>query len=249
LKRFSFVLPLLLLGACSASDYSTKTLSTGAKGQIDWVRDAFGEPVARVPDQGDPGPFPGAPTDPRPEVRTQKQRSDMINDMQAERATAAKVEAAVDKSSDKSRYIAFNGKPPAAQPIALAEESVKMPDGVRDIGTVDPTRLGGWSNLGEIDFREGSAELPEEARKMLTQAAHLLSSNPEARVVGYSNSERVVLPGKGPHESNLYLADLRARKVAEALLALGVSPNKLIVGPAVEADRKSGDKVEIIIDY
>lgn len=249
LKRFSFVLPLLLLGACSASDYSTKTLSEGAKGKIDWVRDAFGAPVTRVPDQGDPGPFPGAPTDPRPEVRTQKQRSDMIAGLQAERATAAKVEAAVEKSDDKSRYIAFNGKPPAAQPIALTEETVKMPDGVRDMGTVDPTRLGSWSDLGGIEFKEGSAELPEDAGKILSQTAHLLASYPDARIVGYSNSERLTLPGKGPHEANLYLADLRAKKVAEALLKLGVPPNKLIVGPAVEAERKSADKVEIVIDY
>lgn len=249
MKRFSFVLPLLLLGACSATDYSTKTLSTGTKGQIDWVRDAFDQPITRVPDQGDPGPFPGAPTDPRPEVRTQKQRTDLITAMQAERATAAKVEDAVQTSKDNSRYIAFNGKPPAAQPIALTEETVSLPDGIRDMGTVDPTRLGGWSDLGQIDFKEGSAELPDEAAKMLSQVAHLLATNPDARVVGYSASDRLALPGKGPHEANLYLADLRARKVAENLIKLGVSPTKLIVGPAVEAERKSADKVEIIIDY
>lgn len=249
MKRFSFVLPLLLLGGCSASDYSTKTISEGAKGQIDWVRDAFGVPVTRIPDQGDPGPFPGAPLDTRPEIRTQKQRAEMIAGLQAERAAAAKVEDAVDKSADKTRYVAFNGKPPAAQPIALTQETVNLPDGVRDIGTVDPTRLGGWSDQGWIDFKEGSAELPEEAGKTLSRVAHLLKTNLDARVVGYSGSERVALPGKGPHESNLYLADLRARKVAEALLALGVPPNKLIVGPAVEAERKSADKVEIVIDY
>lgn len=239
----------MLLGGCSASDYSTKTISEGAKGQIDWVRDAFGEPVTRIPDQGDPGPFPGAPTDARPEVRTQKQRTEMIAGLQAERATAAKVEAAVEKSADKTRYVAFNGKPPAAQPITVTEETVTLPDGIRDIGTVDPTHLGGWSDLGGIDFKEGSAELSEEAGKTLSQAAHLLKTNLDARVVGYSGSERVSLPGKGLHESNLYLADLRARKVAEALIQLGVSPAKLIVGPAVEAERKSADKVEIVIDY
>jgi outer membrane protein OmpA-like peptidoglycan-associated protein len=244
LKRFYFVLPLLVLAGCSS-----QSLSQGAKGEADWLRDAFGEPVARIPKQGDAGPFPQVPVDPRPEVRSQRQRNDLIGEMQADRATAAKVEATVNKSDDKTRYIAFNGKPPAAQPIAITEETVKMPDGVRDIGTVDPTRLGGWSDLGQIDFKEGSSELPEEAGKLLAQTAHLLKSNPDVRVVGYSNSDRATLPGKGPHESNLYLADLRAKKVAEALLALGVSPNKLIVGPAVEADRKSADKVEIIIDY
>jgi outer membrane protein OmpA-like peptidoglycan-associated protein len=248
LKRFSFVI-LLLLGACSSGDFGTKGLSEGMKGNADWVRDAFGEPITRIPKEPDAGPFPGVVTDERPEVRTQKQRTELIGEMNADRATAAKVQAAVGKSDDKTRYIAFNGKAPAAQPIALTQETVTLPDGVRDIDTVDPTRLGGWSDLGQIDFKEGSAELPEDAGKVLSQAAHLLAANPDARVAGYSASDRLALPGKGPHEANRYLADLRARKVAEALIKLGVPATKLIVGPAVEAERKSADKVEIVIDY
>jgi len=246
LKRFYFVIPLLLLGACS---FDTKGLSEGMKGNADWVRDAFGEPVTRIPKEPDAGPFPGIVTDDRPEVRSQKQRTALIGELNGDRATAAKMQAAMSKSDDKTRYIAFNGKGPTAQPITLTQETLTLPDGVRDIDTVDPTRLGGWSDLGEIDFKEGSAELPEDAEKVLAQAAHLLKTNLDARLAGYSASDRLALPGKGPHESNRYLADLRARKVAQALLALGVSPHKLIVGPAIEADRKSADKVEIIIDY
>ena len=249
MKRFSFVLPLLLLGACASDNFETKTLSEGFKGNIDYVRDAFGQPITRIPKEADAGPFPSAPIDPRPEVRTQKQRTDMITEMKDDHATAAKVSAAVAKSSDQTRYIAFNGKAPTAQPIALVEETVKLPDGVRDIDTVDPTRLGGWSDMGNVDFKEGSAELPENAQKLLAQAAHLASSNLDARIVGYSASDRLALPGKGPHESDRYLANLRARKVAEALIGLGVAPTKLVVGPAVEAERKSADKVEILIDY
>jgi outer membrane protein OmpA-like peptidoglycan-associated protein len=249
LKRFSFVLPLLLLGACASENFETKSLSEGFKGNIDYVRDAFGQPITRIPKQPDAGPFPSAPVDVRPEVRTQKERTDLIAEMKDDHATAAKVSAAVAKSSDQTRYISFNGKPPAAQPIALTEETVKLPDGVRDIDTVDPTRLGGWSDLGTVDFKEGSAELPESAEKFLAQAAHLASSHVDARIVGYSASDRLALPGKGPHESDRYLADLRARKVAEALIRLGVAPTKLVVGPAVESDRKSADKVEILIDY
>jgi len=249
LKRFYFVIPLLLLGACSGKDFDTKGLSEGMKGNADWVRDAFGVPVTRVPKEPDAGPFPGIVTDDRPEVRSQKQRAELTAELNGDRATAAKVQAAVEKSGDKARYVAFNGKPPAAQLIALAPETVALPDGVRDIDTVDPSRLGGWSDVGEIDFKEGSAELPEEAGKLLSQAAHLLKTNLDARIAGYSASDRLALPGKGPHESNRYLADLRARKVAEALVKLGAPANKLIVGPAVEAERKSSDKVEIIIDY
>lgn len=249
MKRFSFVLPLLLLGGCSSNSFETKSLSEGFKGNIDYVRDAFGQPITRIPKDQDAAPFPAVPVDPRPDVRTQKQRTDLVNEMKDDHAAAAKVSAAVAKSSDPTRYIAFNGKPPTAQPIALTFETVKLPDGVRDIDTVDPTRLGGWSDMGTIDFKEGSAELPDTIQKLLAQAAHLISANQDARIVGYSASERLALPDKGPHETNRYLADLRARKVAEALIELGVAPSKLVVGAAAESDRKSADKVEILIDY
>jgi outer membrane protein OmpA-like peptidoglycan-associated protein len=249
LNRFSFVIPLILLGACSADDYSSKTLSQGTKGQVDWLRDAFGQPVTRIPATPDAGPFPQVPVDPRPEMRTQKQRTDMVADMNADRSTAAKIQTSLTKADDKTRYVAFNGKAPTAQPIELTLETVSLPDGVRDNGMVDPTRLGGWSAVATVDFKEGSSELPEEADPALSQAAHLAKENLDARVIGYSASDRLVLSGKGPHESNRYLADLRARKVAEALIRLGVPANKVIVGPADEAERKSADKVEILIDY
>ena len=249
MKRFSFVIPLVLLAACSAEDFSSKTLSQGAKGQVDWLRDAFGQPVTRIPTAPDDGPFPQVPVDPRPEARTQKQRTDMMADMNADKATAGKIQTALTHADDKTRYVSFNGKAPTAQPIELTSETVPLPDGVRDIGMVDRTRQGGWSSVAELDFKEGSSELPEDAESALSQAVHLAKENLDARVVGYSASDRLVVPGKGPHESNRYLADLRARKVAETLIRLGVPASKVIVGAADEAERKSADKVEILIDY
>jgi len=248
------VLSLVLLAGCSAEDYTAKNIAGGFKGGVDAVRDAFGDTVAVVSSDEPKGPFPNAPTDPRPEVRSQKARDGLVADLQADRATSAKMVAAVSQSDDKTRYIAFNGAPPTAQPIALTAETVTLPDGVRDMDSVDRSRLGGWSEVAAVDFKEGSAELPEDTDKALSQAARLAKTNLDARIVGFSNSDRLTLAGqggadKGPHEANRYLAELRARKVAEALIALGVPPNKLVVGSAAEAERKSGDKVEIIIDY
>ncbi|GEM_PF-4315334 len=243
------MLSLVLLAGCEANDYTAKNIAGGFKGSVDAVRDAFGDTVADVGSDDPKGPFPNAPTDPRPEMRSQKAHDALMADLQADRATSAKMTAAVSKSDDKTRYIAFNGAPPTAQPIALTAETVTLPDGVRDMDSVDRTRLGGWSEVASVDFKEGSSELPEDVEKALAQAAHLAKSNLDARIVGYSNSDRLTLPGKGPHEANRYLADLRARKVAEALIAQGVPANKLVVGSAAEAERKSGDKVEIIIDY
>ena len=249
MKRFYFVLPLLVIAGCSGDSASTKSLSSGLKGGVDYVRDAFGQPITSVAKDDPQGPFPNVPVDPRPQNRSEKERNAMIAEMNADHATAAKIQATVDKSDDKARYVAFNGAPPTAQPISLTVESVSLPDGVRDIDTVDRTRLGSWSQVAEIGFKEGSAELPDGLAQKLAKAASLASANQDARVVGYSNSERLTMPGKGPHESNRWLADLLARKVAKELLELGVAPAKLVVGAASESERKSGDKVEIIIDY
>lgn len=249
LKRFYFVIPLLMLAACGGDDYSTKNLSSGLKGGIDYVRDAFGQPITRVSKDDPQGPFPAVPTDPRPEVRSEKERNALIADLNADHATATRIQAAVDKSDDKTRYVAFNGAPPTAQPIALAVESVSLPDGVKDMDTIDKTRIGSYSEVAEIEFKEGSAELPDGLDQKLAKAASLAKANLDARIVGYSSSDRLTMPGKGPHEANRWLADLRARKVARELLQLGVAPAKLVVGSASEAERKSGDKVEIIIDY
>jgi hypothetical protein len=239
--RFSLLLPLVLLGACESSDYTAKNISGSFKGGVDYVRDAFGVPVADVSRDDPKGPFPAPTTDPRPELRPQKTREAMIADLNADRATSAKITTAVDKSNDKSLFIGFNGAAPTAQPISLTAETVSLPDGVRDLDSVDRTRLGSWSEVASVDFKEGSAELPDELR--------LAGGHLDARIIGFSNSDRLILPGKGPHEANRYLAELRARKVAETLVHMGVAPNKLIVGSAPESERKSGDKVEIIIDY
>ena len=246
--RFSLLLPLVLLAGCESQDYTAKNISGGFKGGVDYVRDAFDVPVVQIYSPDPKGPFPAPVTDPRPEVRSEKMRTDMIADLQADRATSAKITTALDKN-DKTRYIAFNGAAPAAQPISLTAETVSLPDGVRDLDSVDRTRLDSWSEIASIDFKEGSADLPEDAQKALVKAAKLADGHLDARIVGFSDSDRLVLAGKGPHESNRYLAELRARKVAEALVRLGVAPSKLIVGSAAEAERKSGDKVQIIIDY
>ena len=249
MKRFYFVIPLLALAACSTDDYSTKSLSSGFKGSIDYVRDAFGQPLTRVSRDDPQGAFPLVPTDPRPENRTEKERKAMLADIDADRATGVKIQAALEKNDDNTRYLSFNGAPPTAQPISLTVETVALPDGVRDMDTVDRTRLGTWSSVAQVSFKEGSADLPDGLAQSLAKAASLAAANLDVRVVGYSNSDRLVMPGKGPHESNRWLAELRARKVAQELIHLGVSPAKLVVGSAAESERKLGDKVDIIIDY
>jgi outer membrane protein OmpA-like peptidoglycan-associated protein len=246
-------LPLLLLGGCASEDFQSKGLSKSVKSNVDWVRDAFGEPLTQVVKDEPGGPYPAIPNDVRPLPRSAKQQKDMINTLSADKGTAGQIEGALGKS-DATRYLSVNGAPPTAQPIALRSESVLLPDGIRDLDSYDPSRLGAWFELARIDFPEGSAELPEApddagVAQLLRQAAQLVRREGTLRVIGYSGSDRVILAGRGPHESNRFLADLRARRVAAQLVAMGAPPRQLLVGAAPENERAKAEQVEIIIDY
>jgi outer membrane protein OmpA-like peptidoglycan-associated protein len=248
LRRSVGALLLALLAGCQSSDFGAKDIAKSFKGSIDWVRDAFGQPVAKVSRDAPAPAFPDYPNDPRPLARSLKARTDMIAALGADHATAEKIEAALAKS-DPTQYLLLNGAKPTAQPIALAAETIELPAGVRDIDSFDPSRAGNWAELGRIEFAEGSAALPEGESEGLRRAAQLVREAGTLRVVGYSGSERVGMEGRGAHETNRYLADLRARRVAEQLVAFGAPPRQLLVGPAPEAVRAGADKVEIIIDY
>jgi outer membrane protein OmpA-like peptidoglycan-associated protein len=249
LRRSVAAAALLLLAGCQG-DFSAKGLAQSFKGDIDWVRDLSGQPIAKLAKDTPQGPFPDIGNDPRPQPRSRKQNTDLIAELGADHATAGKIGAALAKS-DRTAYLTLDGAKPTAQPIPVALETVELPDGVRDLDSFDPRHAGSWFALRQVDFDEGSAELPEEApvELALRQAARLAAEKGSLRVVGYSGSQRLSLEGKGPHEANRWLAELRARKVAEQLIAFGAPPRQLLVGPAPEADRASGDKVEVIIDY
>lgn len=249
LLRCSALATLLLVGGCSSEDLKAKRLSQSFKGDVDWVRDAFGEPLTQIVKDQPSGPFPEIPNDTRPLPRSAKQQKDILTDLSADRGTAEKIEGALGKA-DATRYLTFNGAAPTAQPITLRSESVILPDGVRDLDSYDPSRPGSWFALARVDFAEGSAELPSPPdAAALRRAAQLVQREGTLRVIGYSGSDRVTLAGRGPHESNRFLADLRARRVAEQLLAMGAPARQLLVGAAPENERAKADQVEIIIDY
>jgi outer membrane protein OmpA-like peptidoglycan-associated protein len=248
LCRGAGALALLLVAGCQSSDYSAKEIATSFKGQVDWVRDAFGQPIAKLSNDNAAQPYPDAPSDARPLARSEKQRKEMMTGLDADQATAGKIQAQLAKS-DPTRYLFLDGAKPTAQPIALATESVELPVGVRDVDSYDPSRAGDWFELGSVEFSEGSAQLPDEDEEGLRRAALLVQKEGTLRVLGYSASDRLSMEGKGPHEANRFLANLRARRVAEQLVAFGAPANQLLVGPAPEAVRGTGNKVEIIIDY
>jgi len=248
LRRSVSVATVLALAGCGSGDFEAKGIAKGFKSDVDWVRDAFGVPVARLGRDDPGGGYPDAPADKRPLPRSLKQQNEMIGSLNADKDNAAKIETAL-AGADPSKFLTINGAKPTGQPVAVKFESVTVPDGVRDIDSFDPSHGGQYFLLGSVDFKEGSADLSDDEAEGLRRAALLVKKQGTLRVAGYAVSDHLTMEGKGPHETGRWLADLRARKVAAKLAALGAPPRQLLVGAAPEASRNSGDKVEIIIDY
>ena len=248
LRRSVSVATVLALVGCGSGDFEAKGIAKGFKSDVDWVRDAFGQKVVRIARDESTGPYPDAPADKRTLPRSLKQQTEMIGVLKTDRDTAVKIETAL-AGSDTSKFLTLNGAKPTGQPVAVKFETVQVPDGIRDIDSFDPTHAGDWFMLGYIEFKEGEADLPDDQEEGLRRAAQLVKKQGTLRVSGFAVSDHLTMPDKGPHEAGRWLADLRARKVAAKLAALGAPPRQLLVGPAPEAIRNSGDKVEIIIDY
>jgi hypothetical protein len=248
LRRSAAAAAILALAGCSSGDYEAKSIAKGFKSDVDWVRDAFGQPVARISKDDAAGPYPDAPADKRPLPRSLKQQTEMIGALKADHDNAAKIETAL-AQSEPSKFLFLNGAKPTGQPVAVTFETVDLPDGIRDIDSYDPSQAGNRFQLGSVDFKEGESEFGDEEDEGLRRAAQLVKKQGTLRVMGYAVAEHLTMEGKGPHEAGRWLANLRARKVAAKLTALGAPPRQLLVGPAPEATRASGDKVEIIIDY
>jgi len=238
----------LLLAACDSKDFDSKGLSTTFKGNIDWVRDSFGQPVARIVKDTPDGPFPAIPGDPRPVPRSLKQQTTLIAELSADHKQAMATQASL-AAGDPTRSLPPAGASAEPAPIAVLVEEVSLPVGVRDFESFVAHADISLFSLASIDLAEGSARLPDGLESTLQDAVALLGPATTARVEGYSAGHRLVMPGRGPHETNRWLADLRARRVAAAMVAAGAPPQQLLVGPAPEASRGSADKVEIIIDY
>lgn len=98
-----------------------------------------------------------------------------------------------------------------------------------------------------VYFTEWSAKLDEPAQKTLEGTAALINRTPagSVTVIGFADPE-------GSNQANLALSRARAQNVVDALVAAGVSPNRIrrlaqgetpFVGDAIESRR-----VEIIYD-
>ena len=97
-----------------------------------------------------------------------------------------------------------------------------------------------------VFFEEGSAQLDTQARGVIAQVARRANDDPAAavEVIGYTDSA-------GSPQADVLLSQQRAQAVADALIANGVSANRLVRKGRGQTGGSPGiasRRVEIILD-
>ena len=143
--------------------------------------------------------------------------------------------------------VLVRGAPAAIPPMDLTLGDVKGPP----LATVANNRI---EIAEQIKFRTDSAEIVEESKEVVAAVADILSSTPEIvrlRVEGHTDN-------RGAPAANLDLSKRRAAAVMAALVARGVSRNRLqsagygdtrpLGGNASDDDRRRNRRVEFHIE-
>lgn len=122
--------------------------------------------------------------------------------------------------------------------------------GARPLDAFPAGRSSASFRVASVAFGEGTAALAATERASLANVAALLKQgNAKARIIGYSASTRLDVDPSANLEGNRQLAAERADTVAEQLVRLGVSKQRLYAGGRVDASASATDAVEIYIDY
>lgn len=114
------------------------------------------------------------------------------------------------------------------------------------------TESGVVITLGDVLFQSGESELLEEARSSLVEVVDLLQTEPDKKIRIEGHSDSV-----GDAEYNLKLSETRANSVRTALVALGVSADRVtaiglgedfpIAGNDTEEGRSQNRRVDVIL--
>ncbi len=96
--------------------------------------------------------------------------------------------------------------------------------------SVEKTQHGMWVDMSSVAFfKQGSADIPEEALPLLQSVARTITSGTQAgdiiEVEGYTSDEE--LGGDSPFANNWELASMRAARIASILTEQGVSASRL----------------------
>jgi outer membrane protein OmpA-like peptidoglycan-associated protein len=204
------------------------------------------------------------------QARLEAEQARMISQAQAEDAERARREAeAAQQREEESARTAEQARQEADQAKALAASSVTAAELARreaDLASqqadslrrqlenlqLRQTESGVVVTLGDVLFESGQTELRKEAQTSLVEVVDLLQSEPDKRIriEGHTDST-------GDSATNLRISQQRAEHVLDALVALGVDPERVttsgmgedfpIASNDTEEGRSRNRRVDVIL--
>tara|TARA_R110002110_G_scaffold122424_4_gene298627 strand:- start:3258 stop:4358 length:1101 start_codon:yes stop_codon:yes gene_type:complete len=147
----------------------------------------------------------------------------------------------------------------SAPTLNMASAGGDIPAGTQPLVAYTPSGAGQSVHLATIQFNNGSANLSARDRQILSQVAQIAASRGGTlRVVGHASRRTQDMDPSRHSDVNSRISAARASSVAQAIVAMGVAPQRLYVGGASASEPRylevmpSGEagnrRAEIFID-
>jgi outer membrane protein OmpA-like peptidoglycan-associated protein len=125
------------------------------------------------------------------------------------------------------------GQPQAAAIPLPGGSGVAVPAGANPLEAYNPIGVSQSVHLATIQFANGSANLSDRDRQILSQVAQIAASRGGAvRVIGHASQRTSDMSPADHAEVNGRISAVRANAVAQAIISMGVPANRLYVGGA-----------------
>jgi len=184
----------------------------------------------------------------------QRAREEALQAQQREAASARDAEQAIEEAQ-QAKALAASSATEAQLARREADLAVEQADTLRrqlENLQLRQTESGVVVTLGDVLFQSGETQLRDEAMASLVEVVDLLQSEPDKfiRIEGHTDST-------GDAETNLEISGLRANAVLDALVSLGVDPNRFtaagmgedfpIASNDTEEGRAQNRRVDVIL--
>ncbi|MEQ8710500.1 MAG: OmpA family protein [Rhodospirillales bacterium] len=128
-----------------------------------------------------------------------------------------------------SNSVGYGSAPTASRSLADGN----IPAGTQPLSAYLPSGTGQSVHLATIQFGNGSANLSGRDRQILSQVAQIAAARGGTlRVVGHASRRTQDMDPAQHSDVNAKISAARANSVAQAIVAMGVAPQRLYVGGA-----------------
>jgi len=184
----------------------------------------------------------------------QRAREEALQAQQREAASVRDAEQAIEEAQ-QAKALAASSATEAQLARREADLAVEQADTLRrqlENLQLRQTESGVVVTLGDVLFQSGETRLRDEAMASLVEVVDLLQSEPDKfiRIEGHTDST-------GDAETNLEISGLRAKAVLDALVSLGVDPDRFtaagmgedfpIASNDTEEGRAQNRRVDVIL--